>query len=42
MKIENKLKEMGLELPAVSPQPPGRAGAVKVGNILFVEAAVQP
>ena len=36
MKIENKLKEMGLELPTASPAPAGRAGAVQVGNILFV------
>ncbi|MCH8799733.1 MAG: RidA family protein [Chloroflexi bacterium] len=36
MKVENKLKEMGLELPAAGSPPPGRAGAVKVGNILFV------
>ena len=36
MEVENKLKAMGLELPATAPPPPGRAGAVKVGNILFV------
>ena len=36
MEIEDKLKAMGLELPATSPPPPGRAGAVKVGDILFV------
>ena len=36
MEIENKLKAMGLELPAAAPAAPGRAGAVKVGNILFV------
>ena len=36
MEVENKLKAMGLELPAAAPPPPGRAGAVKVGNILFV------
>jgi enamine deaminase RidA (YjgF/YER057c/UK114 family) len=36
MEVENKLKAMGLELPAPAPAPPGRAGAVKVGNILFV------
>ena len=36
MEVENKLKAMGLELPAASPPPPGRAGAVKVGNTLFV------
>ena len=36
MEVENKLKEMGLELPAAPPPAPGRAGAVKVGNILFV------
>ena len=36
MPIENKLKAMGLELPAAAPPQPGRAGAVKVGNILFV------
>ncbi len=33
MEVENKLKAMGLELPAAAPPPPGRAGAVKVGNI---------
>ena len=36
MEIENKLKAMGLELPAAGAPPPGRAGAVRVGNILFV------
>ena len=36
MDVENKLKAIGLELPAAAPPPPGRAGAVKVGNILFV------
>ncbi len=36
MEVENKLKAMGLELPAAVPPPPGRAGAVKIGNILFV------
>ncbi len=36
MEVENKLKAMGLELPAAGSPPPGRAGAVKVGNILFV------
>jgi len=36
MEVENKLKAMGLELPASGSAPPGRAGAVKVGNILFV------
>ncbi len=36
MEVENKLKTMGLELPAPASPPPGRAGAVKVGNILFV------
>ena len=36
MEVENKLKAMGLELPATASPPPGRAGAVKVGNILFV------
>ena len=36
MEVENKLKAMGLELPATTPPPPGRAGAVRVGNILFV------
>ena len=36
MEVENKLKSMGLELPAAGSPPPGRAGAVKVGNILFV------
>jgi enamine deaminase RidA (YjgF/YER057c/UK114 family) len=36
MEVENKLKAMGLELPAAGVPPPGRAGAVKIGNILFV------
>ena len=36
MELENKLKAMGLELPAAGTPPPGRAGAVRVGNILFV------
>ncbi len=36
MEVENKLKAMGLELPATAPPPAGRAGAVQVGNILFV------
>ena len=36
MEVENKLKEMGLELPVAAPPPPGRAGAVRGGNILFV------
>ncbi len=36
MEVENKLKGMGLELPPAATPPPGRAGAVKVGNILFV------
>ena len=36
MEIEDKLKAMGLELPAAGTPPPGRAGAVRVGNILFV------
>ena len=36
MEVENKLKAMGLELPTAGSPPPGRAGAVKVGNILFV------
>ena len=36
MEIENKLKAMGLELPTAGTPPAGRAGAVKVGNILFV------
>jgi len=36
MEVENKLKAMGLELPAAAPPPPGRAGAVKIGSILFV------
>ena len=36
MEIENKLKAMGLELPAAGSPPAGRAGAVRVGNILFV------
>lgn len=30
MEIENKLKAMGLELPSVTPPPPGRAGAAKL------------
>ena len=36
MNVENKLKAMGLELPTAGTPPPGRAGAVKVGNLLFV------
>jgi enamine deaminase RidA (YjgF/YER057c/UK114 family) len=36
MEIENKLKAMGLELPTAGTPPAGRAGAVRVGNILFV------
>jgi len=36
MEVENKLKAMGLELPAAGTPPPGRAGAVKIGTILFV------
>ena len=36
MDVENTLKAMGLELPAAGTPPPGRAGAVKIGNILFV------
>ena len=36
MEIENKLKALGLELPAAGTPPPGRAGAVLVGNLLFV------
>lgn len=36
MEIENKLKAMGLELPAAGTPAAGRAGAVRVGNILFV------
>ena len=36
MEAENKLKAMGLELPTAGTPPPGRAGAVKVGNLLFV------
>ena len=36
MDVENKLKEMGLDLPAANSPPPGRAGAVQIGNILFV------
>ena len=36
MEVENKLKSIGLELPAAGSAPPGRAGAVKVGNVLFV------
>ena len=36
MEIENKLKEMGLELP-VSPTPAAhRAAAVRTGNVVFV------
>ena len=36
MDVENKLKAMGLELPAAGAPPPGRAGTVKIGHILFV------
>jgi hypothetical protein len=36
MGVENKLKAMGLEPPAARTPPPGRAGAVKIGNLLFV------
>jgi enamine deaminase RidA (YjgF/YER057c/UK114 family) len=36
MEVENKLVAMGLELPAAAPPPPGRAGAVRIGNTLFV------
>ena len=36
MEIENKIKAMGLELPAAGTPPAGRAGAVRIGNILFV------
>lgn len=36
MEIENKLKAMGIELPTAGTPPPGRAGAVRVGNLLFV------
>ena len=36
MDVENKLKALGLELPAAGAPPPARAGAVKIGNILFV------
>ena len=36
MEVENKLKVMSLELPVAGTPPPGRAGAVKIGNILFV------
>jgi len=36
MEVENKLKAMGLELPSPNPPPPGRTGAVQIGNILFV------
>ena len=36
MEIENKLKAMGLELPTAGTPAPGRAGAVRVGNLLFV------
>ena len=36
MEIENKLKAMGLELPAAGTPAAGRAGAVRIGNILFV------
>ena len=42
MEIENKLKAMGLELPAAGTPPPGRAGAVRVGNILFVGGHTAP
>ena len=36
MEVENKLKEMGLAMPAAGSPPPGRAGAVRVGDVLFV------
>ena len=36
MNVENKLKAMGLEMPTAGTPAPGRAGAVKVGNLLFV------
>ena len=36
MEVESKLANLGLELPEASPPPPGRSGAVQVGNILFV------
>jgi hypothetical protein len=36
MDVENKLQAMGLDLPAAGTPPPGRAGAVKIGNLLFV------
>ncbi len=36
MEVEKKLAEMGLELPSASTSPQHRAGAVRVGNVLFV------
>ena len=36
MEVENKLKAMSPELPAAGTPPPGRAGAVKLGNTLYV------
>ena len=34
--VENKLAELGLELPTPNAPAAGRAGAVQIGNILFV------
>ena len=34
--VEDKLAELGLELPTPNAPAPGRAGAVQIGNILFV------
>ena len=36
MEVERKLSEMGLDLPTPNPPPANRAGAVQIGNILFV------
>ena len=37
MEVENKLKALeAASPPAAGAPPPGRAGAVKIGNILFV------
>lgn len=36
MEVENKLVSLGLQLPAASTPPAGRASAVRVGNLLFV------
>ena len=38
MEIENKLKAMGLELPAAGTPPAGRAGAVTAGYSLEGES----